>query len=122
MAAEAEGIEINAGRVTVELAVTNTGDRPIQVGSHYHFIETNKALVFDRAQSYGKRLNVVSGASVRFEPGESKVVTLVEIAGNKRVVSGNRLVDGLATPERLPEVMKRVEAGGFGDKPTDPAP
>jgi len=117
MPAEGPGIELNAGRATVELSVTNTGDRPIQVGSHYHFIETNKALVFDRAQSYGKRLNIVSGTSVRFEPGESKIVTLVDIAGNRRVVSGNRLVDGPATPERLSEVMQRVKAGGFGDAP-----
>mmetsp|Transcript_70066 Transcript_70066/g.154468 ORF Transcript_70066/g.154468 Transcript_70066/m.154468 type:complete len:873 (-) Transcript_70066:193-2811(-) len=111
----AEGsVELNAGRSLVELEVTNTGDRPIQVGSHYHFIETNKALVFDREKAYGRRLNVPSGSAVRFEPGDSKVVTLVEIAGKKRVVSGNRLVDGVASPERLPEVMSRVQQGGFG--------
>merc|ERR1719261_923426 len=112
---EAGGITLNVGRGSVELAVTNTGDRPIQVGSHYHFIETNGALVFDRAQSYGKRLNIVSGSSVRFEPGESKTVTLVDIAGNRKVVSGNRLVDGPASPERLPEGMDRVKAGKFGN-------
>jgi urease len=112
---EGDGVELNAGRKLIELQVTNTGDRPIQVGSHYHFIETNKALVFDRAKSYGCRLNVPSGSSVRFEPGDSKVVTLVEIAGHKRVVSGNRLVDGIASPDRLPEVMKRVTDGGFGN-------
>jgi urease len=111
-------IEINAGRPLIELTVTNTGDRPIQVGSHYHFIETNAALVFDREQSYGRRLNIPSGASARFEPGESKPVTLVEIAGAKRVVSGNRLVDGVASPERLSEVMGRVAAGGFGHAPS----
>lgn len=111
----AEGsVELNAGRSLVELEVTNTGDRPIQVGSHYHFIETNKALVFDREKAYGRRLNVPSGSAVRFEPGDSQVVTLVEIAGKKRVVSGNRLVDGVASPERLPEVMSRVQQGGFG--------
>jgi urease len=106
-------IELNAGRALRELAVTNTGDRPIQVGSHYHFLETNKALLFDREQAYGMRLNVPSGSSVRFEPGESKTVTLAEIAGHKRVVSGNLLIDGLATAERLPEVMARVAARGF---------
>jgi len=83
------------------------------VGSHFHFIETNPKLLFDREQAYGCRLNIPSGASIRFEPGESKVITLVEIAGNKRVVSGNKLVNGVASAERLPEVMARVEAGGF---------
>ena len=119
----AEGlITINEGRASIEIGVTNTGDRPIQVGSHYHFIETNRALLFDREASYGKRLNVPAGASVRFEPGESKSITLVEIAGNKNVVSGNRLVDGPATPERLPEVMERVRAGGFSHAPSASPP
>ena len=112
------GIELNAGRALIEVVVTNTGDRPIQVGSHYHFIETNAALVFDRAQSYGLRLNIPSGSSVRFEPGESKTVTLTQIAGHRIVVSGNRLVDGPATLDRKKEVMERVEKEGFGDAPT----
>jgi urease len=113
--AEADGIELNKGRSLIELSVTNTGDRPIQVGSHYHFIETNKALSFDRSKSYGRRLNVPSGSSVRFEPGETKAVTLVEIAGLKRVVSGNKLVDGIASPDRLPGVMEKVKARGFSN-------
>mmetsp|Transcript_60404 Transcript_60404/g.139262 ORF Transcript_60404/g.139262 Transcript_60404/m.139262 type:complete len:778 (+) Transcript_60404:313-2646(+) len=116
-----EPVEINAGRRLIELTVTNTGDRPVQVGSHYHFIETNKALVFDRQQCIGMRLNIPSGSSVRFEPGETKAVTLVEISGAKRVVSGNLLVDGLAVPERTEEIMQRVEARGFGHRPTEPA-
>lgn len=120
--AEGPAIELNAGRALIELSVTNTGDRPIQVGSHYHFIETNAALVFDRAQSYSKRLNIVSGSSVRFEPGESKTITLVDIAGEKRVLSGNRLVDGVASPERLPEVMGRVVERGFGNQEVAAAP
>jgi len=111
--AEAESIELNAGRKLVELQVTNTGDRPIQVGSHYHFLETNKALEFDRAKAFGMRLNVPSGSSIRFEPGDSKAVTLVEIAGNKNVVSGNRLTDGVASPDRLNGVMEKVTKGGF---------
>jgi urease len=110
------GIELNAGRSLIELTVTNSGDRPIQVGSHCHFIETNAALIFDRAQSLGFRLNVPSGASVRFEPGEVKTVTLAEIAGDKIVVSGNLLVNGPATANRLNEVMDRVVSGGFGHK------
>src|SRR6185369_13297167 len=87
-------IELNAGRATVELHVTNLGDRPVQVGSHYHFIETNKALRFDRAQAYGKRLDIPAGTAVRFEPGETKTVKLVEIAGNKIIRGGNNLASG----------------------------
>ena len=116
------GIELNAGRKLIELAVVNSGDRPIQVGSHYHFIETNAALVFDRAASYGMRLNVAAGSSVRFEPGDSKTITLTEIAGNKIVVSGNRLVNGPASEARLDEVMARVLERGFGHTPAASPP
>ena len=116
------GIELNAGRELIELSVVNSGDRPIQVGSHYHFIETNAALVFDRGASYGMRLNVAAGSSVRFEPGDAKTITLTEIAGNKRVLSGNRLVNGYATPARKAEVMERVKAGKFGDAPSAAPP
>ena len=87
-------LEINAGRATVRLPVTNLGDRPIQVGSHYHFIETNAALKFDRAQAYGKRLDIPAGMAVRFEPGETKTVTLVEIAGERIIQGGNGLASG----------------------------
>src|ERR1700685_1517852 len=76
-------LELNAGRVTASVSVTNMGDRPVQVGSHYHFIEVNASLKFDRAQAYGKRLDIPAGTAVRFEPGEVKTVRLVEIAGNK---------------------------------------
>jgi len=78
-------IEINAGRPVVTLAVANAGDRPIQVGSHYHFFETNMALEFDRAQSRGHRLNIPSGTAVRFEPGQTRTVELVPFAGERRV-------------------------------------
>ena len=78
-------IEINAGRATVTLKVTNTGDRPIQVGSHYHFFETNDALGFDRDAAYGFRLNIAAGTAVRFEPGQSRTVELVALAGDRRV-------------------------------------
>lgn len=80
-------IELNAGRATVTLSVANTGDRPIQVGSHYHFAETNDALAFDRAAARGFRLNIAAGTAVRFEPGQSRTVELVALAGN-RVVYG----------------------------------
>ena len=82
-------IELNAGRATVMLRVANTGDRPIQVGSHFHFFEANRALRFDRAQAFGMRLNVPAGTAVRFEPGQSREVTLVALAG-KRTIYGFR--------------------------------
>ena len=78
-------IELNAGRRTLRLSVANTGDRPIQVGSHYHFFETNDALAFDRAAARGMRLNIPAGTAVRFEPGQSREVELVELAGDRRV-------------------------------------
>jgi urease beta subunit len=91
----AEGeIEANVGRRTVELTVANTGDRPIQVGSHFHFFEVNRALRFDREQAFGMRLNVPAGTAVRFEPGDAKRVTLVELAGARRVFGLNSLTDG----------------------------
>lgn len=82
-------IELNKGRRTVTLEVANTGDRPIQVGSHYHFFETNPALKFDRKKARGMRLNIAAGTAVRFEPGQSREVTLVALAG-KRMVYGFR--------------------------------
>jgi urease subunit beta len=78
-------IELNAGRKTVKVEVTNTGDRPIQVGSHYHFFETNEALRFDRGEAYGFRLNIAAGTAVRFEPGQTRTVELVALAGKRRV-------------------------------------
>ena len=78
-------IELNTGRRTLRLNVSNSGDRPIQVGSHYHFFETNDALTFDRAASRGMRLNIAAGTAVRFEPGQTREVELVELAGKRRV-------------------------------------
>jgi len=78
-------IELNVGRRTLSLTVANSGDRPIQVGSHYHFFETNDALVFDRPSTRGMRLNIAAGTAVRFEPGQSRDVALVELAGERRV-------------------------------------
>jgi urease subunit beta len=78
-------IEINKGRAKVTLEVTNSGDRPIQVGSHYHFFETNEALRFERAKARGFRLDIAAGTAVRFEPGQKRTVTLVELAGDRRV-------------------------------------
>ena len=106
-------IEANVGRRTVELLVTNSGDRPIQVGSHFHFFEANKALRFDRAQAYGMRLNIPAGTAVRFEPGDEKVVTLVELAGAREVYGLNALTDGPVGDKRRGESVKRAAAGGF---------
>ena len=87
-------IELNAGRRTVEINVTNTGDRPVQVGSHYCFFEVNRALHFDRAQAFGMRLDIPAGTAVRFEPGEEKPVRLVEMAGKQMVFGLNGLTNG----------------------------
>jgi urease subunit beta len=84
----------NAGRRTVEVTVANTGDRPIQVGSHFHFFEVNRALRFERVQAFGMRLNIPAGTAVRFEPGDDKRVTLVELAGDRRVFGLNALTQG----------------------------
>ncbi len=87
----------NAGRKTHRLLVRNTGDRPIQVGSHYHFFETNRALAFDRASAYGLRLNIPAGTAVRFEPGEEKEVELTEFAGRRAIHGFNNLLDHSAS-------------------------
>jgi urease subunit beta len=87
-------IELNVGRRTITIGVENTGDRPIQVGSHYHFAETNAALKFDRAAAHGMRLNIASGTAVRFEPGQSRTVELVDYAGDRKVYGFRGLVQG----------------------------
>jgi urease subunit beta len=87
-------IELNAGQPVVALEVANTGDRPIQVGSHYHFAETNPALSFDRERARGLRLDIAAGTAVRFEPGQTREVTLVPIAGARRVYGFRRAVMG----------------------------
>ena len=106
-------IEANAGRATGNVTVANTGDRPIQVGSHFHFFEANRALRFERRQAFGMRLHVPAGTAVRFEPGDEKVVTLVELAGAREVYGLNALTDGPAGEKRRGESVKRAAAGGF---------
>jgi urease subunit beta len=104
-------IELNAGRPTITLAVANTGDRPIQVGSHYHFAETNSALAFDRAAARGFRLNVAAGTAVRFEPGQSRTVELVALAGDRIVYGFAAAVMGpLDTPTRRSRAKKQASA------------
>jgi len=111
----AEGtIEINAGRARARLTVLNTGDRPVQVGSHMHFFEANAALEFDRATAFGMRLDVPAGASARFEPGESKSVTLVAIGGTGVVTGFNRLTEGsVHDPEVRARALAEARARGF---------
>jgi urease subunit beta len=87
-------IELNVDRATVTLRVTNTGDRPVQVGSHYHFYEVNEALRFEREEAYGFRLDIAAGTAVRFEPGQTRTVTLVALAGDRQVYGFNALVMG----------------------------
>jgi urease subunit gamma/beta len=106
-------IELNAGRETVSLSVMNLGDRPIQVGSHYHFIETNGSLRFDRGKAYGKRLDIPAGTAVRFEPGETKTVKLVAIAGKKVIHGGNNLADGPVSTANEAAALARVQGEGF---------
>jgi urease beta subunit len=89
-----DSIEINAGRPTDRIEVTNRGDRPVQVGSHCHFFEVNRWLAFDRARAYGMRLNIAAGTAVRFEPGDTRAVELVALGGARRVSGLNGLVEG----------------------------
>src|SRR5690348_8155704 len=91
----AEGsITLNAGRLTVTVQVLNTGDRPVQVGSHFHFFEVNRALEFDREIAYGTRLNIAAGTAVRFEPGQRRTVSLIRLGGSREVWGLNGLVNG----------------------------
>jgi urease beta subunit len=108
--------ELNVGRATARVEVANTGDRPIQIGSHYHFFEANRLLVFDRAAAFKMRLDIPSGTSVRFEPGERKAVSLVAFGGKQQVVGFNALVSGGAgstKADSLPEALRLAEQAGF---------
>lgn len=107
-------IEANAGRKTCRILVKNTGDRPVQVGSHYHFFETNASLSFDRDAAYGMRLNIASGTAVRFEPGEEKAVELTEFGGRRVIHGFNRLVGGaLDEPGARARALDRAGKAGF---------
>ncbi len=107
-------IEINAGREKTRLVVVNSGDRPIQIGSHYHFFEANKALDFDRAGAFGKRLDIAAGTAVRFEPGQSKEVELVPFGGSGEISGLNALTDGdLRSEEARAAALERARAAGF---------
>ncbi len=107
-------IEGNKDRETRVITVVNTGDRPVQVGSHFHFFESNKALAFKRVQAFGFHLNVPAGTAVRFEPGEEKEVVLVAFGGKKTVYGLNNLTDGsLRVAAQLPKSLAKAQTEGF---------
>ncbi|MGE2836935.1 urease subunit beta [Mycobacterium sp. SMC-4] len=112
----AEGeLELNAGRPVATVTVQNTGDRPIQVGSHFHFFEVNRALRFDRAATFGMRLDIPSGTAVRFEPGEAQEVTLTTYGGDRTVVGQNDVTNGATSSPPSDELMASLRAQGFLD-------
>jgi urease subunit beta len=115
-------VEINVGRPRLKLTVRNTGDRPVQVGSHFHFFEVNRALDFDRELTFGHRLDIGAGTAVRFEPGDEKEVTLVPFGGKRRIHGFNNLVDGWAPIDgsyrpQASRAIRRAEEYGFKSGP-----
>ena len=120
-------IECNTGRETVKVGVVNTGDRPVQIGSHFHFFEVNRALEFDRKAAFGQRLDIPASTGLRFEPGDEKEVTLVPFGGKQRIYGFNNLVDGWTgtgpTPGYRPNLEKgfeRANERGFKSKSKKP--
>jgi urease beta subunit len=111
-------IQLNPGRPTVELTVTNTSDHTIWIGSHYPFFEVNKRLAFDRAKAWGMRLDIPAGDCVGWQPGETKTVQLVPFAGRRVVRGFNGLTDGLTTPERRPGGLRRARDAGYANAPS----
>ena len=112
-----EPVECNAGRQTEAVTVVNTGDRPVQIGSHFHFFEANKQLEFDRKKAFGMRLNIAAGTAVRFEPGEEKDVELVTFGGNRHIYGFNNLVNGdTASDEIKQKALIKLKELGFKNK------
>jgi len=119
----ADTIEINEGRTSATMNVTNTGDRPVQIGSHFHFFEVNSAMRFPREQAWGMHLDIPAGSGVRFEPGETKQVTLVAFAGARRVIGFNGFVNGgLDAPQTKVEALKLLAERGYQDGEADSTP
>ncbi len=110
-----EDVIANADRTTASISVANTGDRPIQVGSHFHFFEVNRALRFDRQAAFGMRLNIPAGAAARFEPGDEKIVSLVAIGGARAVYGLNGLTNGVAGDSALDAAVREARRLGFQD-------
>src|SRR5215211_4853948 len=111
-----EPIECNVGRATIKIAVVNTGDRPVQIGSHFHFFEVNREMDFDREKAFGMRLNIPAGTAVRFEPGEEKQVELVEFGGAKKVYGFNNLVDGSTKVKNKKKALDEAAERNFKNK------
>lgn len=110
-------IECNVGRDTISIAVVNTGDRPVQVGSHFHFFEVNRQMEFDRKKAFGMRLNIAAGTAVRFEPGEEKEVELVALGGKRNVFGINNLVNGSTENEtNKEEAVNKVASLHFKNR------
>ncbi|KAJ4164388.1 hypothetical protein LMH87_006064 [Akanthomyces muscarius] len=120
IAAKGSSIQLSKDRKRIRLRVTNKGDRPVQVGSHYHFIETNPYLDFDRLKSYGFHLDIPAGTSARFEPGDVKTVTLVEVGGLKTIRGGSSIAPGRIDLSMANTILRRLEAEGFRHTPEDP--
>lgn len=108
-----EDLTLNAKHTSITVKVINTGDRPIQIGSHFHFFEVNKMMSFDREKAFGRRLDIPSGTAKRFEPGESTEVNLIEISGDKKAFGANNLTQGDINSSTLEEAMKKVEQQYF---------
>ena len=106
----------NEGRATVNVTVVNTGDRPVQIGSHFHFFEVNREMEFDREKAFGMRLNIPAGTAVRFEPGEEKQVELVEFGGAKKVYGFNNLTDGSTKAKSKKKAMEEVDNRNYKNK------
>ena len=111
-----EDIIANEGRATVKIVVVNTGDRPVQIGSHFHFFEVNKQMEFDRGKAFGMRLNIPAGTAVRFEPGEEKQVELVEFGGSKKIYGFNNLVDGKINDKHKKQAIEKADSKNFKNK------
>lgn len=108
-------ITLNQGKPVTSLKIANLGDRPIQVGSHFHFFEVNKLLQFERKQAFGKRLNIPSGTAVRFEPGEIKTVELIEFSGKQQTIGFNDLVNNKINAENLVTALEKITTQNFSN-------
>jgi len=114
---QGDAIIANKGKETIGLKVVNTGDRPVQVGSHFHFFEVNKQLSFNRVDAFGMHLDIAAGTAVRFEPGEEKMVTLVAYGGNKKCFGFNNLADNIISAETRKAAMEKMIANHFKNNP-----
>ena len=113
-----EPIQCNVDRNTVKIVVVNTGDRPVQIGSHFHFFEVNRQMEFDRSKAFGMRLNIASATAVRFEPGEEKAVELVAFGGNKKIFGFCNLLDGAINEKNKKVALQKADENNFKNKPS----